>query len=226
MKSQFIKLVLVLIPIFTLLVPLETYSQEKPMWYGVKGGWNFAFNNIDAANANVQGKSGFVGGGVFEYRVSDLFAINTNLLYNMKGNEWEGTTSYLWFQETETVTWSFNYLSIPIAAKFAFGGQTKFYLLIGPEFSFLLSAEEVTKGEDDEETIDFKEEEIASSFELAGNFGFGVDIYIKPVILFFEVRGSLSFTDVLQDKPNGTIQFIEEGTVRNLVPSLSVGILF
>lgn len=224
MKTLTCKLVFANILIVLLILPFKIYSQEKPMRIGAKGGWNYAFNNLEAANGEVQGKHGFVGGGVFEYWFSDLFAINSNVLYNMKGNEWKVKEGFLFFVETSTVTWALNYLSIPVSAKFAFGDQVKFYLLIGPEFSFLLSGEEITKGEDSEEMVELKD--VMNSFEIAGNFGFGLDIKVDPVVLFFEVRGSLSLGETFKEDPPGTVQLLEEGAIKNIVPSLSAGVLY
>lgn len=224
MKYRLLKIALGITFFTALIVPQEVFSQTKPMRVGVKGGWNYAFNNIEAANGEVQGRSGFVGGGVFEYWISDFFAVNANLLYSMKGNEWEVKEGYWIFVEKKTVTWALDYLSIPLSAKFAFGGQVKFYLLIGPEFSFLLSGEEITKDDESEETVDFKD--VMNSFEFAGNFGFGLDVAVDPVVLFIEVRGSISITDTFKENPPGTVQLMEEGTIRNIVSTLSAGVLY
>lgn len=221
MKSQLLKLVPVLVLIIALLVPQEIYSQAKPMRFGARIGWNYSFTNVEVGGVNVTGRSGINAGGVFEYWVSDLFAIHTNVLYNMKGNKWERDLSV----GTAEYTWAFDYLSIPILAKFAFGSQAKFYLVVGPEFSFLLSANEVKEGEGwptGTGERDFKE--YMNSFEFAGIFGFGVDIQVDPVVLFIDVRGSLGFSDIYKETPPGV--YMEEGSVVNLVPSISIGVLY
>ena len=222
MKSQLLKLVPVLILISALLVPQVIYSQPKPIRLGVRGGWNYSFTNVEVGGLNVQGRQGLNAGGVFEYWVSDLFAIHANVLYNMKGNKWErdlGLASLKY-------DWGFDYLSIPVLAKFAFGDKVKFYLAVGPEFSFLLSGKATLEmevlGEQETEETDLKE--YMNSFELAGNFGFGVDINVEPVIIFIDIRGSLGFTDILKETPPD-VQ-IEEGSVVHLVPSASAGVLF
>jgi len=220
MKSQLLKLVPVLVIIIALLVPQEIYPQTKPMRFGARIGWNYSFTNVEVGGLNVTGRQGINAGGVFEYWVSDLFAIHANALYNMKGNKWErdltvGTAEY---------TWAFDYLSIPILAKFAFGNQVKLYLVVGPEFSFLLSSNEIKEGEGWTSTGERNLKEYMNSFELAGNFGFGIDIQVDPVVLFIDVRGSLGFSDIFKETPPGVA--MEEGTVRHIVPSLSVGVLY
>jgi len=222
MKSLFHNLFLVSILAVVLILPQEIYSQTKPIRLGVKGGWNYSFTNVEVAGLNVKGRQGLNLGGVFEYWISDLFAIHSDVLYNMKGNKWErdlglGMINY---------EWGFDYLSIPVLAKFAFGDKVKFYLVVGPEFSFLLSGKETTEvealGQGDSEERDLKE--YMNSFEFAGNFGFGVDINVEPVVLFIDIRGSLGFTDIFKETPPD-VQ-IEEGSVVHLVPSASVGVLY
>ena len=141
----------------------------------------------------------------------------------MKGNKWEGD---LFGFGTMKYEWGFDYLSIPVLAKFAFGDKVKFYLVVGPEFSFLLSGKEIAEaevlGQQANEERDLKE--YMSSFEFAGNFGFGVDINVDPVVIFIDIRGSLGFTDIFKEIPPD-VQ-VEEGSIVHLVPSASVGVLY
>ena len=222
MKSLMQKLLVVCILTALLIIPQEIYSQTKPIRLGIRGGWNYSFTNVEIAGLNVKGRQGLNAGGVFEYWVSDLFAIHANVLYNMKGNKWErdlGLASIKY-------EWGLDYLSIPVLAKFAFGDKVKFYLVVGPEFSFLLSGKATMEaevlGEQETEETDLKE--YVNSFEFAGDFGFGVDINVEPVVIFIDIRGSLGFSDILKETPPD-VQ-IEEGSVVHLVPSASAGVLF
>ena len=224
MKFLVQNLVLISILAVMLILPQEIYSQTKPIRVGVRGGWNYSFTNVEVGGLNVKGRNGINVGGVFEYWVSDLFAIHTDVLYNMKGNKWErdllvGTAEY---------TWEFDYLSIPVLAKFAFGSQAKFYLVVGPEFSFLLSGKENREGEGwgfpNPEPGETDLKEYMNSFEFAGVFGFGVDFNVEPVVLFIDIRGSLGFTDIFKETPPD-VQ-VEEGSIIHLVPSVSVGVLY
>ena len=226
MKSQLLKFVPVLILIIALLVPQEVFSQTKPIRVGLRGGWNYAFTNVEVAYGQVKGRQGLNIGGVFEYWISDMFAIHTNVLYNMKGNKWEEEIGYGY--GTNEYKWEFNYLSIPLLAKFAFGSQVKFYVVIGPEFSFLLSGKEVKEGEGwelyNETTGERDLKDYMNSFEFAGVLRLGVDIQVDPVVIFIDVGGSVGLTDIFKETPPGLI--MEEGSVINLVPSASVGVLY
>jgi hypothetical protein len=222
MKAILQKLFFISILSTLLLLSENIYSQTKPIRFGVRGGWNYSFTNVEIVGLNVQGRQGLNAGGVFEYWISDLFAVHANVLYNMKGNKWERDLGLAMIK----YEWAFDYLSIPVLAKFAFGDKVKFYLVAGPEFSFLLSGKENTEteilGEQDTEERDLKE--YMSSFELAGNFGFGVDIQVDPVVIFIDIRGSLGFTDIFKETPPD-VQ-VEEGSVVHLVPSASIGVLY
>ncbi|MBN2730638.1 MAG: PorT family protein, partial [Bacteroidales bacterium] len=70
--------------------------------------------------------------------ISDKFGIQPELLYVMKGAKVDGTI----FDEeaTEDVTLKADYLSIPIMAKYYFGGLN---LQAGLTFDFLMSAKSV-----------------------------------------------------------------------------------
>jgi hypothetical protein len=223
MKYRLLKIALGITFFTALIVPQEVFSQTKPIRVGLRGGWNYSFTNVEVAGLNVQGRSGINAGGVFEYWVSELFAVHADVLYNMKGNNWEAD---LFGLATITYDWKFDYLSIPVLAKFAFGDKVKFYLIVGPEFSFLLSAKELIEvkgmGEQESEERDFKD--YMNSFEFAGNFGFGVDFQIDPVVLFIDIRGSLGLTDIFKEIPPDVE--IEEGSVIHLVPSASIGVLY
>ena len=119
MKSLMQKIFVVSILLLLLILPQEIYSQTKPIRLGIRGGWNYSFTNVEIAGLNVKGRQGLNAGGVFEYWVSDLFAIHANVLYNMKGNKWErdlGLASIKY-------EWGLDYLSIPVLAKFAFGDK-------------------------------------------------------------------------------------------------------
>jgi len=224
MESPIYKLIYTTFLFVLLLLPQEIYSQLKPIRIGIRGGWNYSFTNVEIIGLNVKGRNGTNLGGVFEYWVSDLFAIHTNVLYNMKGNKWDREFIY----GTAEYTWEFNYLSIPILAKFAFGNQVKFYVVIGPEFSFLLSGKEVKQGDAWEvvgETTGERDlKDYMNSFEFAGDLRLGVDIQVDPVVIFIDVGGSVGFTDILKETPPDI--YLEEGSVVHLVPSASIGVLY
>ena len=89
MKSLMHKLFFISILSIVLILPEGIYSQAKPIRFGVRGGWNYSLANVEIFGLNMQGRQGLNAGGVFEYWISDLFAVHANVLYNMKGNKWE-----------------------------------------------------------------------------------------------------------------------------------------
>lgn len=218
------KKMLVLLIMAFLLTTLFNYgmAQDKPVRFGVRIGFSGALTNVEISGMDRKPHFGFVAGGVFEYWTSNRFAIHTNLIYSMKGAEYSLDLGIA----SADITWKFDYLSIPILAKIAFGERTKFYLLVGPEFSFLLSAKQKTEAEglglQASDEVDLKD--YMSSFEVALSSGMGVDIPMGNMVFFIESRGSIGLTDIFKEMPPDT--FGEDEAVKNLVGSLSVGLAF
>ena len=135
--------------------------------------------------------------------------------------------------DSREVNWSFDYLSFPLLAKFAFGDKTKLYFIIGPEFSFLLSSTMIFKQELYGITVLDEEDDITehmNSFELAIGSGIGVEIQIQKMVLFIQLRGSVSTADIFKDKSWRTTKYLfaleEDKAALNVIPGLQVGLLF
>lgn len=199
------------------------FAQDKASRFGVRLGGNVGLNNVQFVGMNREVRFGLVAGGIFEYWLSPRFAIHTNALYNMKGAQWGVSVPGI---ASADAIWKFDYLSIPTLGKIAFGERTKLYLLIGPEFGFLLSGKQVVEatglGMQADEEIDLKD--YMNSFEVAVASGLGVEIPMGNAVFFIESRGSLSLTDIFKEiHPDITI---EDKAVRNVVSSLSIGVAF
>ena len=132
--------------IFTVLLLLvffnsTGYSQDKPLKFGARLGTNLVFTNADISGLDIEPRFTLNIGGFMEYWTSKKFGIQGGLLYNQKGAQWGESIG----GESVDLIWKFNYLSIPIYGKVAFGDRTRLYLIFGPEFSFLLSANQEIK---------------------------------------------------------------------------------
>ena len=79
---------------------------------GFIGGLNLANMGGDDVSGT-DSKTGFAGGGVLNYNFSNVFALQTEVLYTQKG-----------FKEEEngfTLKFKLNYIEVPVLAKFMFG---------------------------------------------------------------------------------------------------------
>jgi len=109
--------------------------------YGLKGGLNFANLHGDDVEdlglGDLDSKMGLCLGGFVTYSISDMFAIQPEVLFTMKGAKKEVEVQ----GETLKVTGSLNYLEIPVLAKLSIPGQGSFVpnLFIGPYLAIKLS---------------------------------------------------------------------------------------
>lgn len=174
MKKSFLIAVVMLLGITTI-----TFSQIK---YGVKAGLVSANQKWSASGISISpdAKIGAVFGAFVKFEVSEKFAIQPELLYVMKGTKMDGDI----FESSEDVTFKYNYLSIPIVAKYYMGG---FNLQAGPSFDFLMSAKvDYGDGEDD-----IKDD--LKGLDLGLALGAGYDL---PSGLGFDIRYVMGLTDI------------------------------
>lgn len=78
-------------------------------------------------------------GGFVTYSFNSVFGIQGELLYSMQGCRYEVSASP-WDDETVTFRRRTHNLNLPVLARFQFG--RKIHFLLGPQFGFLLGAQE------------------------------------------------------------------------------------
>jgi len=172
-------------------------------------------------------------GGFLIYSISDMFAIQPELLYTMKGVKGETTVALDFYDEywnylgtydvTLKGTIKLSYLEIPVLAKIAIPtqGSVKPVLIIGPSLSFKLSAEAEgemeVEGYSESEEIDISDEVSGVDFGLV--FGAGVDVLLASGTLTFDARYNLGLTNVPDIEG-------ESYDVKNAVISFMVGYAF
>ncbi|HSP12843.1 MAG TPA: porin family protein [Salegentibacter sp.] len=160
--------------------------------FGLKAGVNLA--NIYSSNLPIEeftkNKFGIHGGAMAEYRFSELFALQAELLYSEQGTK--SDIDYIpidppgeigTFQNTSAQdnsgnglyenlnsTGNYNYLNLPLLAKlYVYKGLNVF---AGPQFSVLLSAkDELPNGQE----MDVKDQLDAVDFGLNGGLGYQTD---------------------------------------------------
>lgn len=125
------------------------------MMFGLKGGLNMSnWTGDDAAldfGVDPSTKMGFGGGIFFNYAFTELFGIQAEALYMMKGATYEAEFE----GETFTADAKIDYFEVPLLLKVTIPteGKIKPAIFAGPAFGFLMSA----KVEGDGESVDIKE---------------------------------------------------------------------
>ncbi|MFO7446171.1 MAG: porin family protein [Ignavibacteriaceae bacterium] len=157
------------------------------MNFGVKAGLNVSnFGGDDADDTD--SKTGLVLGGYMIYRFSDMFALQPELLYSMKGATGEA------FGADATV--SLNYIEIPVLVKFlipiAGGSSVTPAVFAGPAIGFNVSAN--SELEIANQTIEEDIKDNVQSLDLGLALGASIDFPVGMNTLGFDVRYTLGLT--------------------------------
>lgn len=146
-----------------------TFANAQDMKFGVKGGLN------SSTLSGAEGAKSIVGihlGGFAEFKVSDKFSVQPELLFSMQG------------AKNDVYTLNMNYINIPVMAKYAVA--EKFNLQAGPQIGFLMSAKA--------ESTDVKDSMKSLDFGL--NLGAGYDFTEK---MFLDLRYNLGLAQTQKD---------------------------
>jgi hypothetical protein len=129
------------------------FSNAQSVKFGAKAGLNIS--NVTGLEGN-SSKVGIALGAIAEFKVSDKFAVQPEVLFSTQGAKSTGGSTNL------------SYLNIPVMAKYYIAD--KFSLEAGPQIGFLLSA----KAKNDAVSMDMKE--YFKSTDFGFNFGAGYDV--------------------------------------------------
>jgi hypothetical protein len=154
--------------------------------FGVKGGLNVA--NVTGADAEgLSLKMGFVGGTYLCYNITEVFAIQAEYLFSMKGAEW-----------SDIIKFNFNYMEIPLLLKINIPteGKIKPSLYAGPALGILMSAkaEVMSIGVD----VDIKDYVKSTNLGLVAGAGVGYEMENKG-LLFLEARYEIGMPIIARD---------------------------
>jgi hypothetical protein len=198
--------------LFTLLFVFSIFSMLSyaQMQAGLKAGLNIASIGGDDADQILEGqsldsKTGFAGGLFFTYQFSNMFAIQPEAYYTMKGATYsEGGAD---------LTISLDYIEVPILVKFIIpiqGSNIKPSIFAGPAIGFNMTAKSKVEFEGESQENDFKDETKSTEFSLA--FGGGIGFPVGNGELGVDIRyilGMSTFDDSSDpwDLKNNVINF-------------------
>lgn len=167
--------------------------------FGAKAGVNFSTFVGDGADG-ADGRTNFHVGAVGNVKISDVFAVQPEILFSAQGAEFT--------EEGTTVEFKYNYINVPILADFTVTDGLSFQA--GPQFGFLINDEAEAGGV----TVDLDDLGIDSK-----GFDFGAAVgaqYRLPSIdLFFQARYTFGLSEIADDADS-----------QNSVFSVSVGYFF
>jgi opacity protein-like surface antigen len=190
------------------------FSNAQETKFGVKGGINLHTITGDVSE-DVSSKVGFQIGGFAEFKLSDKFAIQPELLFSTQGAKLE--TSEPEFGISSEQKLNLTYLNIPVMAKFY--ATEKFSLEAGPQVGFLLSAKSKYEATFDGETESGDEDvkDTLESIDFGVNFGAGYDFTEN---LSAGLRYNLGLSNIAKTEDDN------DAKVKNSVFSLSLAYKF
>ncbi len=166
------KISLFLFVLFSVLISLPANAQKRHH-LGVFGGANLAnlsSDDLEEIGFDFSYRTAFGFGGVLDLGLSQNVALRFEPMYLQKGSKFPDI-------EEPDVQLKFKsaYVELPLFIKYAFGNQpTRPYLVVGPSIGFLLSADLVIEGEEDEDIKDdFKDIDFSLGFGGGVSFPFG-----------------------------------------------------
>ncbi len=163
-------------------------NAQSSLRFGPTAGLNFANIGGKDASGNLSSKTGLYIGGFMTYQFGDMFALQPEVTYSMKG-----ATSA---QGGVNSTISLNYIEIPVFLKLyiplAGNSSIKPEIYAGPSFAFNVAAsiEQTQNGQT--ATSDFSNQ--VKGFDMGLAFGGGIAFGIGTGLLDFSVRYSLGLT--------------------------------
>ena len=208
----------IIITIFAIVV-VFTLSSASVSAQGVTGGLKAGMNIANIHGDNVEdvwdSKIGICAGGFITCSLSNLFAIQPELLFTMKGSKAEEEV----LGETMKVTMKLNYLEIPVLAKLSIPtpGTVKPSLFVGPSLAIKLSGRAKVEYAGESEEADIED---LKSTDFGLVFGGGVDFALGQGKLTVDARYTLGLTTTREPEDG------EEVDVKNGVISIMVGYFF
>jgi hypothetical protein len=194
---------------FTLLLVLAAFTSISlaQMQMGLKAGLNIANLSGDDVENN-DSKTGFAGGVFFMYQFSNMFAIQPEAYYTMKG----ATLNETFEGVSVDFTYTLDYIEVPLLFKLIIpieGSNIRPSIFAGPAIGFKATAKVKTEaqGESYEEDI---EDVKSTDFDLV--FGGGLGFPVGNNELGFDVRyimGLSTIDDSAEgfDVKNGVLNF-------------------
>ena len=193
--------------LLSILIVGMTEMSAQDFNFGLRGGLNFAnFGGDDVSG--IDSRTSFQFGAIAEFPLSEKFSFQPELLYSGQGAESEESFFSGGTNVTEKATLKFDYLSLPIFAKYYIVDNLSFEA--GPQVAFLLNAEGDVESTDGNNTVsdsvDVSDEIKDLDFGLNFGFGYKLDNGLNFSARYYQGLSNLDDTGDDVDVFNEVIQ--------------------
>lgn len=188
-----------------LVAGLSYAAQAQGIKYGVKAGASLTNVVGDDAGSDNSYKFGFNGGVLVNFGINDMFSIQPEVLYSMKGAKVSGG---------DDARVNLNYIDVPVMVRVA-TGSTGLFFEAGPQVGFLASANAKSGGS----SLDVKDTFKSVDFGYAAGLGFQTE---SGAMVGLRYNGA--FTNIPKEINFGGQSI--QAKVRNSAFQLYVGYMF
>lgn len=184
---------LLFISALTISVVISSFSlQAQDFNYGVKIGSNFATQSKAGGLYDNEDINTGIQAGIFaNLPLNQSIKLQAEINYNQKGSA------------TKDITNSYDYLTVPVLAKFSLGKSNNtplnFNVYAGPYAAFLINAESEISMPENDATIDMKDETENFEAGVMGGFSLSYPINDKNIFLDFRLGLGLNSFDKNDD---------------------------
>lgn len=155
------------------------------MTFGVKAGLNMA--NITGDLKDTSMKIGMAGGAFLTYNITEMFAVQPEVLFTMKGAKGKDP-------DGAEGKWNINYIEIPVLLKVNLPTEGKIdpFLAVGPGIGILMSSKQ-----SDGESVDVKDYTKSTNFGIIA--GAGVGYQMEKATLSLEARYEIGLATIAKN---------------------------
>jgi outer membrane protein W len=204
--SKIVRAVLGIVALYAVYVPTAGAQNKSTMTFGIMAGANYAKVSQDPEQTDVSFDytTGLLAGAFLGIRVNDVFSIEPQVLYSVKGTKLEGTGS----NSSITGSIKLNYVEVPLLGKFWIpmsNSQVRPFVFAGPEFAYLISCRAKgtafgTTVSDDCDQTDLK----VKSTDVGATVGGGLEFMAGRQSVRVDGRYTHGLTDINDDSTDPT----------------------
>ena len=178
-----------------------TFAQQ----FGIKGGMNVSSLSEDSNLSDQGSKIGFNAGVFMNAPLAENFSIQPEVLYNDLGSKVTRSTTVNGNTYSADYARNLGYISVPVM--FQYNATPAFYLEAGPQFGFLVSANDKykssTNGNTNNSNIVALDKDAFNTFDFG--LGLGAGYYFTPQF-GLTARYVAGFTDIYKDNNGDAVK--------------------
>jgi hypothetical protein len=191
------KLTVLIFALFSFFIN-ESSGQNSKFEIGSEGGAGLISLRGDS-RFSYDAALGFTGGISFQYNISGLFSLRTNISYEKKGAK--DKITYIDINGVEIGESSMHinnsYIVLPLLARFSFGKDIKFFVNGGPYFGYLIKSTYLYDAIAEVPEVKYDDTANKERFDFGLTAGTGVLFPVKKrVLISLEIRDNFGLSNI------------------------------